>query len=286
MGFHADYIRHRTLPFRIAQRFRTARLLRIARAVLLAVAAPMLASVAASAIPQPTSAERALFDAANRERVAQGLPTLRWDAALASAARQHAERMAMQNTLSHQLPGEVSLEERARQAGARYSVIAENVAEGQSAEEIHSSWMHSPPHRANLLDREINAVGIAVVSVADRGTGGAMLFAVQDFSQSVASLSFEQQERQVSAQLAARGLRVSNAVGASDDARKTCHMDRGWAGNRPGLVVRYESADLSRLPDDLEQNLQSGHFRAASVGACSAGVGKGFTHFRIAVLLF
>lgn len=261
-------------------------LFRIARVVFLTAAGLSLATFTASAAPQTASAERILFEAANRERAAQGLPPLRWDAALAAAARQHAERMALQNTLSHQLPGELPLEDRARQAGARYSVIAENVAEGPSAEEIHSSWLHSPPHRANLLDRELIAVGIAVVGVEDKRTGGAMLYAVQDFSQSVANLSLEQQEKQISAQLAARGLRVSTAVGASDDARRTCHMDRGWAGNRPGLVVRYESSDLSRLPDDLEQNIQSGRFRFASVGACSAGGGRGFTHFRIAVLLF
>jgi uncharacterized protein YkwD len=275
MGFRCDHVCHRILS------------LRIARTVLLAVAGLCLASLAANARPpQTASAERLLFEAANRERIAQGLLPLRWDAALAAAARQHAEHMAMQNTLSHQLPGELSLEERARQAGARYSVIAENIAEGPSAEEIHASWMRSPPHRANLLDRDLTAVGIAVVSLADRPIGGTMLFAVQDFSQSVANLSLEQQERQVSAQLAARGLRVSNAVGASDDARKTCQMDRGWAGNRPGLVVRYETSDPSRLPDDLEQNIQSGRYRAASVGACSAGVGRGFSHSRVAVLLF
>src|SRR5262249_38339891 len=265
---------HRPLPWRVVI------------VALLAGAAFTSSSFASATPPQAGSAERALFEAANRERSAQGLSALRWDAALAAAARPHAERMATQNPRSHQLPEELPLEERARQAGARYSVIAENVAEGPSAEEIHSSWMHSPPHRANLLDRELTAVGIAVVSIADRRTGGAMRFAVQDFSQSVASLSLEQQERQVSAQLAGRGLRVSNATGASDDARKTCHMDRGWAGNRPGLVVRYETSDPSRLPDDLEENIQSGRFHFASVGACSAGAGKGFTHFRIAVLLF
>ena len=37
-----------------------------------------------------------------------------------------------------------------------------------------------------------------------------MLFAVQDFSQSVASLSLVEQEKQVAAALAARGLQVAN----------------------------------------------------------------------------
>ncbi len=290
--------------------------------------------------PQTPNAERALFDAANRDRAAQGLAQLRWDDALANAARQHAVLMAQRNTLSHQFPGEAALQDRARLTGARFTEIAENVAEGPSADVIHSSWMHSPPHRANLLDPELTAVGIAVVGAGSRdsaGRGGAgMLFAVEDFSQSVASLNIAEQERQVGAELAARGLQVANfggaalhrsnvsgsnvkglqgsssnsmqtvasrasinaasangsigngasAIGTTEDARKTCEMGRGWSGNRPSLVIRYESGDLSRLPGDLEQKIQSGHFRAAAVGACDAGSSRGFTRFRVAVLLY
>jgi uncharacterized protein YkwD len=231
-------------------------------------------------------AERALFEAANRERVALGLRPLQWDNSLASAAREHALRMAQRNTLSHQFPGELPLQDRTRLAGARFSSVAENVAEGPTAEMIHVSWMHSPPHRANLLDPQLNSVGIAVAILQTRSYPGGpapLLFAVEDFSQSVANLNYQEQERQVAAQLAARGLQVS----ASDDARKTCEMDRGWSGNRPGLVVRYEATDLSRLPDDLEQKIQTGRYRAAAVGACeSSGGNRGFTRFRLAVLLF
>jgi uncharacterized protein YkwD len=294
--------------------------------------------------PQTASAERALFEAANRERTAQGLAQLRWDDALAQAAREHALLMAQRNTLSHQFAGEPALQDRARTTGARFTEIAENVAEGPSVEEIHSGWMNSPHHRANLLDPQLTAIGIAVVGTALRGgagmgygSGGAgMLFAVQDFSQSVASLNFAEQERQVGAALAERGLRVVNlgagsvisnssdlqpiasrsngqgtasvsnamvsgaktsdttAAGANggstasgiEDARKTCEMERGWAGGRPGLVVRYESGDLRRLPVELEQQVRSGRYRVAAVGACETGSAGGFSRFRVAVLLY
>jgi hypothetical protein len=259
-------------------------------AVVFGVAAVFLGPLGVVHAQQPANyAERVLFDAANRERIAQGLQPLRWDDALANAARDHALRMAQRNTLSHQFPGELAMPDRARLAGARYTTIAENVAEGPSADLIHSSWMHSPPHRANLLAPELNTVGIAVVSTAPRtavngGVTAGALFAVEDFSQSVATLNFQEQERQVSTLLEARGLQIS---GSADDARKTCGTDRGWAGtSRPGLVVRFEAADLSRLPDDVEQRIQAGHFRAATVGACDAGSSRGFTRFRITVLLF
>ena len=40
--------------------------------------------------PRTEMPEQQLFQAINRERAAQGLPPLKWDDALANAARQHA----------------------------------------------------------------------------------------------------------------------------------------------------------------------------------------------------
>ena len=105
--------------------------------------------------------ERALFDAANRERVERSLPALHWDESLAAAARKHANRMAFYNVIEHQLSGEPDLKERLTEAGARFSMIAENIAVASNPQTIHSGWMHSPGHRGNILNPNLNAVGIA-----------------------------------------------------------------------------------------------------------------------------
>jgi len=241
------------------------------------LAALLLTSTSHAAWPQDGSPESALLDAANHSRAAAGLPALQWDTALAAAARQHAQRMVQQNALSHQFPGELPLQERARQTGAHFSLIAENVAEGPSVLGLHTQWMNSPPHRANLLDRELNAVGIAVVQ------SGNVLFAVEDFSAAVPILGLDAQELQVGSQLAAHGLRL---LDSTDIARRTCEMDRGWAGQRPVNVIRYETSDLSHLPADIEQRVQGGIYRSAAVGACEAGGSAGFTRYRIAILLY
>lgn len=250
------------------------------RIIVLAVIALLVTSysVYAQSVPsEDTSAERALFNALNRERSAQGLSVLQWDDALASAAREHAVRMAQRNVLSHQLPGEPAVQDRATRAGARFSLIAENIAVAPNPETIHSAWMQSPHHRENILDPQLNVVGIAVV----KGSDG--LFAVQDFSQTVANLDFVQQEQEVIATLNAHGLRDTQVT---NDARKTCEMERGFAGSRPLSVVRFETADLKKLPDNLEEKLRTGRYRAAGVGACSGGGAAGFTHFRIAIVLY
>jgi hypothetical protein len=222
--------------------------------------------------------EQILLQSANRERAARALPPLQWNTALADAARQHAVLLARQNALSHQLPGERGLAERTARAGARFSTIAENVAEGPSAENIHEQWMKSPPHRGNLLDPQLDSIGIAV---AERN--GAM-FAVEDFAQSVAELSLREQEELVEAQLQSRGLRM---LSYTDDARRTCVLDNGYVGShRPSFVLHYATTDLQSLPDMLGQRIRSGRYHAAAVGSCRADSKSGFSRYRIAVMLY
>jgi len=121
--------------------------------------------------------ERELFAAVNQARRAQGLTPLRWDESLAAAARRHAEAMAEHGSAQHGFEGEPSLSARVKQAGAHFSWLSENVIQGPSPEFIHTQFMKSPPHRANILDRDMDSIGVGVV---EQGT---QLFVVEDFSQ-------------------------------------------------------------------------------------------------------
>lgn len=253
--------------------------LRIGIAVTFAIAGlAVLEFLAPAARAQAAGTAQMLFESANGEREARGLQPLKWSPQLAAAARQHAMRMADRNTLSHQLPGEPGMVERATQAGARFSSLAENVAEGPSGESIHKQWMHSPPHRANLLDPQLDSIGVAV---AERnGT----LFAVEDFSLAAGKLSIEEQEGMVDARLRARGLRLLNYTA---DARRSCVLDNGYAGSHvPSFVLHYATPDLEALPAMLEQRIRTGKYHSAVVGACPSDAKVGFSNYRIAVLLF
>jgi uncharacterized protein YkwD len=141
-----------------------------------AISLPLAAWAQGPALQRTEIIERDLFDYANHERSAQGLPALRWSTALADAARKHAAVMAQKQSISHQFPGEASLPGRAGQSGAHFVWLSENVAQGPSAQVIHAEWVKSPNHRANLLDRDMDSIGIAV---AERG---GQWFAVEDFS--------------------------------------------------------------------------------------------------------
>ena len=222
------------------------------------------------------SEERQLLQLVNQARSQQRLGPVKWDPALAAAAQQHAQWVARSPQLSHQYPGEPDLAERASKAGAHFHEIAENVAQGQSVDQLHEEWMNSPHHKANILDPNITSIGVAIVRRGDT------LFAVEDFSQSVPNLGPEEAERKIEAILQSRGVTPS----ASEIARKTCTMDRGSAGGpKPMFIMRWQGTDLGRLPDALEERLQTGRYHTASVGACSAGQ-QPFSGYKVAVLLF
>ena len=244
---------------------------------LLAAAFLFCFSACAYAQLQRNDSERQLFESLNRERTAQGLSALQWDDALFKAARRHALLMLNLNRLEHQLPSESSLEGLLAEAGARFSVIAENIAIGPNPRIIHAGWMDSPGHRKNILNPRLTSVGIAAV----RGPGG--LFAVQDFSQSVPDLSVEQQEQKMVSLLTAQGFRSAKAT---DDARKTCEKDAGFAGTSARSMIRFEVTDLNKLPEDIERKIRSGAYSKAAVGACHANGPAGFARYRIAVLFF
>lgn len=221
----------------------------------------------------------ALMRATNEDRAQQGLGPLKWDPALARAAQRHAEWMIRQGALSHQYSGEADLVTRVGQEGAHFRVVAENLAVAPSPDAVEMEWMHSPPHRRNILDARLNEVGIGLVRQ------GGNLWAVEDFSAAVAAIGSSQIERTIGQLLSERGIQPGGDVVA---ARQTCAMDHGSAGpTRPKFIMRWEGSDLSRLPDVLEQKISTGRFRTAAVGACDTGNGQpGFTTYRLAVLLF
>ena len=223
------------------------------------------------------SDEKFLLDAVNNERAHEKIPPLTWDANLAAAARAHVHEMVARNRLSHQFSGEPDLTARASSTGARFSAVAENVAEAPSVDELHIGWMNSLPHRTNIMNPKLTAIGIAVEM---RGT---QYFAVQDFSTSVGSLSREEQEKQVGALIQKLGPKIS---GNSEDARRACDSNSSYSGLRPMAILHFEAPDLNQLPDQVAATIRKGAYKNAAVGSCTVNRSDGFSHFRIAILLY
>ncbi len=220
-----------------------------------------------------------IMQLANQVRAAEGSGPLQWDPALGEAARQHCLRMAAEGPISHRYGGEPDLTERAGQAGAHFSLIEENVAIGPSPAAIHDEWMHSAGHRSNLLNPQVDRIGVAVV--ASRG----VLYSVADYAKAVPVLTPAQVEATIGGQLRSKGITLSSD---SADARAYCSQ-QGAARipSRPGFRMLWQEADLTHLPQPLLTRIATGQYRQAAVGSCPAQDVEGsFTAYRVAVLLY
>jgi len=229
----------------------------------------------------PAAAEQ-LFAMANEARAESGVGKLKWDQALAEAAREHCQRMAGEGPISHRYSGELDVSERAGHAGAHFSMVEENVALGPTVTSLHVGWMHSPGHRTNLLNPEVDHVGIAVV--AARGE----LYAVADYARNVPQLSNSQVEARVAELIRPSGVKI---LADPAPAREACALEQGLPTSTSGhpvqYVMRWQGADLNRLPQRLVDRLASGQYHQAAIGSCQAQIEEGtFTGYRLAVLLY
>src|ERR1051326_2407560 len=129
----------------------------------------------ASAARSQSVLEKQLFDLVNKERAKANVGKLEWSDRLAQAALAHSKLLKEHQDLSHQFAGEPPLEERVGVTGLRFNSDAENVGEAPDVATVHDAFMHSPGHRANILNDKYNAIGIAIVE------HGTQLFVTEDF---------------------------------------------------------------------------------------------------------
>ena len=145
-----------------------------------------------SALPGQTS--RASMASAticlvNAERSHRGLRPLHLSRRLSRAARGHARDMVRRDYFSHDSLSGASFVDRIRHTGylrgPRAWIVGENLAWGSGDRStpaaIVDAWMHSPGHRANILQRRFRQIGIGLVSGAPVSVDGPAATYATDF---------------------------------------------------------------------------------------------------------
>jgi uncharacterized protein YkwD len=114
----------------------------------------------------------------NRVRVHYGLRPLLYNQDLKSSASAHSVSMVVHGYFAHEGPGG-SVDSRVSRsgylAGNGAFTVGENIAAGQRGQgspwQIVQDWMHSPPHRANILDPHYRDAGVGVARGYPLGGG-------------------------------------------------------------------------------------------------------------------
>ncbi|MFJ7961356.1 CAP domain-containing protein [Streptomyces sp. NPDC096319] len=99
----------------------------------------------------------------NVERAAAGCKALTVDADLTEAAQEYTDDMAATGNFSHTGTDGSQPQDRIEAAGYTWSRSGENIATGQAdAAAVMDAWMHSPGHRANILNCGFTEIGVGV----------------------------------------------------------------------------------------------------------------------------
>jgi hypothetical protein len=121
-------------------------------------------------LPDLPQTEIAIVEMTNAFRKDSKLGEVKPNRALAAAARAFADYLAMTGKFAHEADGRAP-HQRAEAQGYRYCLISENLAMNldsrgfesrQLAREAVEGWKNSPGHRANMLQRGVTEIGVAV----------------------------------------------------------------------------------------------------------------------------
>ena len=107
----------------------------------------------------------AIISLTNNARALNGLPSLRTNQLLNTIAESRAKDMLEKQYFAHVSPTGQEASDIAQRVGYKYKIIAENIAEGNflTNQKIVDGWMQSPGHRKNILSREVEEIGVAVL---------------------------------------------------------------------------------------------------------------------------
>ncbi len=109
----------------------------------------------------PTGEEIIMLTLINNFRAQNGVGPLTLSPTLTAAADFHSVDMANRNYFSHDLPGIGTWSQNISNYGYTGGTRAENIAAGYSdAASTVQSWINSSGHRANMLNPNLNAIGI------------------------------------------------------------------------------------------------------------------------------
>jgi len=104
-----------------------------------------------------------VIELVNEARKERGVGELIENEKLSRAAERKVEDMVEKDYFSHNSPAGVTPWHWIEEEGYDYDYAGENLAmDFTSARKMHSSWMASPTHRANILNKKYKEIGVAV----------------------------------------------------------------------------------------------------------------------------
>lgn len=124
-----------------------------------------------------------ILELTNQSRKAYNLSNLRMNPSLTIAAQKKAADMVKNQYFAHNSPAGKTPWDFIKGQGYNYIIAGENLAVNfYDSESLENAWMNSPGHKANILNRDFEDIGIGVLQGTYKGVKA--IFVVQLFGTS------------------------------------------------------------------------------------------------------
>lgn len=208
----------------------------------------------------------------NEQRIQNGLPPLKENADLDVSAAAKAADMFKNQYFAHESPSGVGVADLAQEAGYNFIVIGENLAMGDFANDqaLISAWMASPGHRANILNKDYQDIGVAV----EEGTyqGKTVWMAVQHFGEPLSACP--QPSVTLKAQIDSDNAQISNLQNSLTSLRQ--EIQNTWPTDRQKYnqeVDQYNQlvSQYNNLVSETKNLVNQYNSEVSSFNSCASG---------------
>ncbi len=128
-------------------------------AMCMALTVSMLGTSSQAVAASYTKQQKQVLSLVNKQRTKRKRSKLKLDPKLCKAANKRAKEIA--KVFSHSRPDGSDYFTVLDEYKISYNTCGENIAAGQpSAKDVMSSWMDSPGHKANILDKSYKKLGV------------------------------------------------------------------------------------------------------------------------------
>lgn len=132
--------------------------------------------------------QKTLIDLTNKEREKAGLPDVKENPELDTAALAKAKNMFEENYWAHYSPSGKDPWGFITGAGYKFSYAGENLARNfYTSSDVMAAWMASPSHRANIVNSHYQDIGMAVLDGVLQGQKTTLI--VQEFGTPVEAIA-------------------------------------------------------------------------------------------------
>ncbi len=200
-----------------------------------------------------------ILELTNYSRNAYGLKNLRANAMLSKAAQEKAKNMLSEQYFSHNSPYGQTPWDFIKAQGYRYIIAGENLAINfYDSESLENAWMNSPGHKANILNKDFEDIGIGMAQGTYKGVKA--VFVVQMFGASAeqniqTQLAYSQPERfielpEVDVPVPTKiALGTPIVIGSEYSLTKTQNFEvRGYAPDANEIYVIVNNKPQIKLP--------------------------------------